>query len=554
MVLITDTVDKKDNCVPQDLKYGEVPDYQCILGEKHYLSRDEKKDYEYGGKCPKICDIRGDDNRGGCPNVDFVSDTVVARNTCEADTNCMFIGNQTLDRNGPNYCVPKKREGCITLTESDLVKSDKELTDSPDVCNRMGVGCIFHRGADDPKIGRNGNPTCLRGCLGSKYWNNPDYIWGKGGTTQDPFKGSFFNSDLRMGPRYIEASPSRQRPTGWGGPKGSPWFGNGLLPKSLGIPYTESRGKYSPPCNLSEGDVAAFTTQATGENLAGPGCMLTAPRPEYGLRDWTYTCRCKFANEIKVDAHAPCKEWELNQENINKRDVCEGCHISNDKNSKLYGHCVLGEDTPDTESRLLGCFDDPNNPGKCRVERIVENTECPAYCSQDPDNPTPLNWDNSTQCSKQLNNGCWKLNPDRNKIISLEQVEADRNIPSPYLPGDSIKDTKCEIKDTDYLCQNCAQTSIKTIGSGTLYPNRSSCVVGGSETIDALTDAAYSSDLGRKLSCPATCSGCHTGFFGQPMKPHYKLSEATDPSSVFHKGIIFTPWIGKQAANLNALR
>jgi len=164
------------------LRFGEIPDYICLpTGTKHYLSREEKKDYEYGGSCPKICPIRGEDARGGCPNVDWVADSVMAKSTCEAGGSCQFIGNQVFDRMGPNYCVPKSQPGCLSLTEQDYLKSDKYLTDSPQACDRLGKGCIFHRGTDDPQIGRSGNPTCLRGCLGSKYWGNPAYLWGGGG-------------------------------------------------------------------------------------------------------------------------------------------------------------------------------------------------------------------------------------------------------------------------------------------------------------------------------------------------------------------------------------
>ena len=101
--------------------------------------------------------------------------------------------------------------------------------------------------------------------------------------TNDPFTGSWYNNDLEVGPKYLEEAPSAKKPNGWGGPSGSPWFGSGKLPKSLGIPYTESRGKYSPPCNLSGGDVGAFTSTTSGEVLAGPGCKLTSPQPRFGM-------------------------------------------------------------------------------------------------------------------------------------------------------------------------------------------------------------------------------------------------------------------------------
>lgn len=537
---------RENKCEPQKLRQGEIPDYICFPdGRTHYLSREEKKDYQYGGKCPEICPIRN--NRGDCPNVDYVSDTTVARNTCQSNPNCQFIGNQVFDRNGPNYCVPKTAppgRDCIVLTEADYAKGDKALTDSPNVCDRLNKGCIFNRGNADPKIGRNADPTCLRGCLGSKYWNNPKYLWGGGGTLQDPFRGSFFNSDLQLGPIYLEASPSDKNPTGWGGPVGAPYFGNGLLPRSMGIPYTESRGQYSPPCNINEGDIGAFTTAATGEDLAGPGCRLTAPMPQYGLHDWSYTCSCPYANELKVDAYAPCQDWELNQENIQDRDICRGCYIEPNKKSDLYGHCVLGTDTPDTESRLLGCFEDPSNPDKCRVKRIVPNTDCPHFCSEDPFDP--LKWKAATQCSQQFADGCWKLNPKYNKVISKLTKDTTKIAP-PFIPGSALGDAKCRPKDTDYLCQNCAQTSVKSIGSATLYPNRSYCLVGGSTSSDTIQGMEFSNDLARKLSCPATCSGCHSGFFNEPMLPVYKLNEASNPSSAFNKGILFVPWVGTQA-------
>lgn len=533
---------RKNLCVPQKLRFGEVPDYICQSdGTKHYLSKEEKKDYLFGGSCPKLCDIQKIP-RGGCPDVSFVSDTTVARNTCESTPNCQFIGNQVLRRDGPNYCIPKNGMDCIMPTEALLSKSDKELTDT--LCDRLNVGCIFHRGIDDPKFGRSGSPKCLRGCLGSKFWNNPNYQWGSGGTRQDPFEGSFLNSDLQLGPIYLEASPSKLKPDGWGGPKGSPYFGNGLLPRSLGIPYTESRGEYSPPCNINEGNIGAFSSAATGEQLAGPGCRLTAPMPQFGIKDWHYSCSCPYANETKVDSYNPCQDWELSQEKINVRDVCKGCYIQSNPKNSLYGHCVLGESTPDTESKLLGCFDDPNDPDKCRVKRTVDPTECPAFCSDDPFDP--LKWKPVTQCSQQLTNGCWKVNPKHSKVISKTAADAGK-IASPYLPGIHFGKEYCKPKNTDDLCQNCAQTSIRSLGSGTLYPNRSYCLVGGNDSVDSIQETNFSTYLARKLTCPATCSGCHSGYFNEPMLPIYKLNEASNPSSVFNKGIIFVPWVGTQA-------
>lgn len=534
---------RKNQCKPQKLAFGEIPDYMCMPdGSKYYLSKEDKKDYKFGGSCPKICPLRN--NRGSCPNVDYISDTTIARQTCESQ-GCNFIGNQLLDRMGPNYCVPKSQPGCITLTESDLSKSDKFLTDSQNVCDRLNKGCIFDRGIDDPQIGRNGDPTCLRGCYGSKFWNNPKYIWGQGGTMQDEYKGSFISPDLQLGPIYLEAAPSDKKKTGWGGP--IPWGGSGKLPLSLGIPYTQSKGNYSPPCNINEGDIGVFTTKTTGENLAGPGCRKTAPQPQYGIREWQYTCRCPRSAELKVDAYAPCEDFELDQENIQRRDVCEGCYIESNKDNKLYGQCVLGDPTPDTESRILGCFDDPNDPDKCRVRRVVENTQCPHFCSNDPGNPWA--WKKSTQCTSQLGNKCWDVNPDYNKVRSKYAADIEAPIPMYIENKDKSSDSSCGKKDTDYLCKNCAQTSIKSIGSGTLYPNRSYCLIGGSDTIEALNDSQYSDYLARKLSCPPTCSGCHTGFFGEPMEPVYKLSEASNPSSAFHNGIFFVPWVGNQAVN-----
>lgn len=536
---------RKNECEPQKLKPGEVPDYICFPdGRKFYLSKEEKKDYLFGGECPKLCPIRN--NRGNCPNVDFVTDQVVAKSTCESNPECQFISNALLNRMGPNYCIPKNQDSCKMLTASDLAKSDKQLTDSPDVCDRLNKGCIFNRGNADPKFGRDGDPTCLRGCLGSKYWNNPKYLWGGGGTREDPFRGSFFSNDLKLGPIYLEASPSEKNPNGWGGSKGNPFFGNGLLPRSLGIPYTESKGRYSPPCNRSEGDVGAFTSQATGENLAGPGCQLTSPMPQYGQPDWTYTCRCPYTSNIKVDAYAPCQDWELDQENINKRDVCKGCYIDNDKSSELYGHCVLGKTTPDTESKILGCFPDPRDPNKCRVKRMVKNTECPHFCSNDSFDP--LKWKSSTQCSKQLADGCWEVNPEYNQVVSKYTSENEK-LPPPYLATDKSGTKQCMGDDkSELLCQNCAQTSVKSIGSGTLYPNRSYCLVGGSQSLDTIQGTEFSNSLARKVVCPVTCNGCHSGFFNEPMLPVYKLNEASNPSSAFHNGPLFIPWIGKQAS------
>lgn len=536
---------RTNKCIPQKLKINEIPDYICLPdGVKHYLSKEEKKDYEFGGKCPKICPIKNVPNNS-CPKVDYVSDTTVARNMCQADPNCHFIGNQVFDRNGPNYCVPKQMDGCITLTEADLSQSDKFLTDSDQFCDRLNKGCIFNRGNADPNFSRNGEPVCLRGCLGSKYYKNPKYIWGGGGTLSDPFQGSYFNSDLEVIPKYLEQAPSKKNPRGWGGPIGKPWEGHGLLPKSLGVPYTLSRGEYSPPCNLNEGDIGAFTTSTTGEDLAGPGCMLTAPRPDRGIQDWSYTCSCPYGGDTTSDSYTPCKTFELDQEKINKRDVCKGCYILDDKSSPLNGFCVLGETTPDTESKLLGCFDDPKDPDKCRVKRTIHPTECPSFCSNNKLNRQST-WKSSTQCAKQLSNQCWKFNPNYNKVISLYKRDQD-NIEPPYVKSFNNHKQVCKPKNTDYLCEDCAPTTIRTIGTGTVYPNRARCIVGGNISSISLDDATYQDDLLRKLSCPATCSSCHTGVFGEPLESHYKFNESANSSSVFSKGIVYTPFVGTQA-------
>lgn len=536
---------KKDKCIPEKRKIGDPtpPNYICLSnGDKHFLSREEKKDYLYGGKCPTFCPIKS--VVSNCPDVSWTEDKTVAKNTCEANPSCHFIGNQVFDRSGPNYCVPREQKGCITLTEADLTKSDKELTDSPAFCNRLEKGCIFNRGNGDGLTTRKGEPDCLRGCLGSKYWKNPKYMWGGGDTTQDPFKGSWFNNDLEVGPKYLEAAPSMKKPKGWGGPSGSPWFGNGKLPKSLGIPYTESRGKYSPPCNLSEGDVGVFTSTTSGETLAGPGCRLTPPQPRFGLNEWSYTCGCPYlggSGEFKTDAWEPCAEWELDQENLLKRDVCKGCHISDDKTSKMYGHCVLGKKTQDTESERLGCVPDTTgNDTKCRIKRTIEPTECPAFCSNDTNDPYA--WRKDTQCSSQLSHGCWKPNPEFRRIISLKGVEENKQA-TPYIPGRGMSRKVCKYNLDDDLCKNCAQTSMKSGGSSSRYPNYSLCVVGGNESGSIFNETGYGDYLQRKLTCPATCGQCMSGFFGEPLDAHYNRDEAQNPSSVFNKGIIYTPAI-----------
>jgi hypothetical protein len=537
---------RKDKCIPEKRKIGDPtpPNYICLSnGDKHYISKDEKKDYLYGGECPKFCPVKG--VVSNCPNVAWTTDNTIARNTCEADTTCTFIANSVLDRSGPNYCIPKVQKGCITLTEADLAKSDKELTDNASYCNRYNKGCIFNRGNGDNLTTRKGEPTCLRGCLGSKYWKNPKYMWGGGDTTSDPFTGAWYNNDLEVGPKYLEESPSAANPNGWGGPSGTPWFGNGKLPKSLGIPLTESQGKYEPPCNISGGDVGVFTSSTSGELLAGPGCKLTSPQPRFGLQDWSYTCGCPYlggTGEFKPDAWEPCADWELDQEKISKRDVCTGCHILDDPESKMNGTCVLGNRTKDTESELLGCVSDPSNKSKCRINRIIEPTSCPAFCSNDTNDP--YGWRKNTQCSAQLTHGCWKPNPAfRNIITKAASLLNQQSKPYVKLNSDN---KSCKTLNTDYLCRNCAQTSMKSRGSGTKYPVSSSCVVGGNDSDLSLTDTGYSDYLARSLTCPSTCNQCMSGFFGEPLDAQYNIKEASDTSSVFRRGIIYTPSTTKQ--------
>jgi len=550
MITINQTGDAV--CEPPNIGKNEIPEYICLPnGKKQYLSREQKKDLIYGGECPKICPPKRDYIVNGvtynCPDISQISDVNVARESCQVDSNCHFIGNSVLDRMGPNYCnVRYSQDDCITLTESDLARTDKELTDSHHVCDRLGVGCIFNRGNGDGKTSRKGDPICLRGCEGSKYWNNPDYIWGGGGTKQDPFKGAYYNSDLKLGPRYLEASPSTSRPNGWGGPNKAPYFGNGKMPLDLSIPYTESKGKHIPPCNLKAGDSSVFSKQQTGEHLAGPGCKLTPPRPQFGVNEWSYTCNCPYLEEggdLKSDAWKPCAQWELEQDVFSNRDVCEGCYIQGDKSKSLYGHCVLGEETPDTESKLLGCIEDPNNPEKCRVKRVIHPIDCPSFCSSNVNNLT--GWKSTTQCADSLTNKIWEPNPEYKKIIDLTDKEEGKQA-APYKPGPNFKN-KTRPNDTDYLCRNCSQTSIKTIGSGTKYPNRSYCLVGGSESSSFLSNPNFGKYLAKTLTCPPTCKQCSTGFFGEPLNPIYNLQESTNPSSAFINGPIYILWVGTQA-------
>jgi hypothetical protein len=539
-------------CEPQHLRVGEIPDYICLpAGNKQYLSKEQKKDYIYGGECPRICSPVSTytDSTGiskGCPDISQISDVTLARNACNIDTNCHFIPNSVLNRMGPNFCNVKSQTGCMTLTEEDLKKDDKTLTNSSNICDRMGVGCIFNRGNGNGIHSRKGNPTCLRGCQGSKYWNNPDYIWGGGGTKQDPYEGAFYNSDLKLGPKYLEASPSDTKPDGWGGSQGPPFMGNGKLPRDLGIAYTESKGKHVPPCNLKAGDSSVFAQRLTGESLAGPGCKLTPPHPQYGLQDWTYTCNCPYlgdGGEFKSDAWKPCTQFELEQDVFSKRNVCEGCWIQDNPEKSLYGKCILGEETPDTESKLLGCIEDPNDPEKCRIKRIIHPTECPSFCSKNSSDLTA--WRSETQCSDSLTKKYWETNPEYSKIINLED-RIDGRQAAPYRPGPNFNN-RSKPKDTDYLCRNCSQTHIKTLGSGSDYPNRSYCLVGGSESANSLGSDNFGKYLAKTLSCPPTCKQCSVGFFGEPMKPIYKLDEASNSSSAFSKGIIYVPEIGEQA-------
>jgi hypothetical protein len=538
----------KNECIPEKISPGESPNFICFPnGDKHYLSSEEKKDYLYGGQCPKICPVKATILPNTCPNVSYVTEHTIARNQCQADPNCQFLGAPLFDKMGPHYCIPKQQPGCITLTESDYAKNDKILTDSVDVCDRLHKGCIFNRGNGDGTTARKGEPTCIKGCLGSKYWENPDYMWGGGDTTENNFNGSWFNSDLEVGPKYLESAPSFKRPAGWGGPAGTPWEGSGKLPKSLGVPYTDSKGKYSPPCNMNYGDVGSFTSAASGENLAGPGCILTPPENRVGIYDWSYTCRCLYngdSGDIKPDAWTPCSEWELDEDTISNRDVCDGCYILDDAESKLNGRCVLGNKTMDTQSKLLGCVPDMLNPtsDKCRITRNIDPTECPAFCSSNVSDP--YGWRKNTQCSKQLSSGSWKPNKLYKDIISTTQ-KYNNEQSNPYLK--LSEDYK--VKNTDYLCRNCAQTAIESTGSGTKYPNRSRCVVGGSDTSSQYSNTTYGDFLSRKLMCPSTCNQCMSGFFNEPLEGKYSLQEATDTSSVFSDGIIYVPWVGNQSVD-----
>lgn len=514
------------DCTPQNLKSGETPDYVCLPnGRKHYLSMEEKKDYQYGGACARLSDIF---NRGICPDISGIADQKSAKATCLNTPGCVFIGNQVLNRNGPNYCY-QPMPGTIPITEDVLANDDKELTEK--LCQRMERGCVFNRGNGDGIYTRKGSPACLRGCLGTKYWNNPKYMWGGGGTPEDPFSGSYYNSDLKVGAKYLETAPSIKRPTGWGGPIGEPYNGHGKLPRILGIPYTETKGEYSPPCNIRTGD-QGLTPE---EDLAGPGCKLTPPKPQYGIFDWSFTCACPYLGQTGVmrpDGWLPCADWQLKQDTFSNRNVCEGCYIQPDSSKALYGHCVLGEESPDTESEILGCVKDPFLPEKCRVKRWVSPTECPHFCKNDDDT-----WRSETQCYQALVAGSWKVNPEYQSVLSKTDIEQGKQA-NPYIKiNDNFK-----VKDTDYLCENCSQTPVISGGTGTDYPNRSYCIVGGTESTNE-----YNASLARSTVCPPTCRQCLKGYFGEPMKPIYKLEEASNESSAFRKGPIYVPWVGTQA-------
>jgi|688.fasta_scaffold01457_40 hypothetical protein len=517
------------NCTPQVLKDPQqIPDYICKNNKKKFLSIEEKKDYEYGGPLPTLCDIT---DRKFCPDVSYLGKEEGMK-VCSADPKCQWISYSVIDKNSPNMCYPRQQPGCVSLTEADLKKEDKDLTDS--VCNRLDVGGIFNRGTGDGKSSRKGPPTCLRGCLGSKYYKNPKYMWGGGSN----FTGAWDFPDLKLGPKYLEASPSQKNPDGWGGPKVSPWDGNGLLPVSLGEPYTRSKGKYSPPCNLPEGDFGSFTGTGSGEDLAGPGCILTPPRPQSNINDWGYSCNCTYnSGEIKKDAWRPCTEWELNEEIQSDRNLCKGCRIQDNPSQKMYGHCVLGEENIDTESRLIDCEEDPKYPEKCRTNRVVDPIDCPAFCSKDPSDPK--GWMPETQCSQFIEKGCWTPNPEYKKIIS-EFDRKTRNRVSPYIQGKQ----KCSSVKTDDLCRNCSQSELQYHGAGSEYPFYSHCVVGGKTESDSMQHGTYGAELSRNTTCPPTCKQCMTGQNGEPVEAIYKLDESMN-DSIFKTDIIYVPWIRK---------
>jgi hypothetical protein len=267
------------------------------------------------------------------------------------------------------------------------------------------------------------------------------------------------------------------------------------------------------------------------------------------MPDWHYSCQCPYSSETRIDAYYPCSKLEVEQDTVNNRDVCKGCFIEKDPKSLLYGHCVLGKTEPDTESTLLGCFPDPFNPDKCRVRREVRNTECPHFCANNPELPNAT-WKQSTNCAKQLNQGCWNINPKSYVYSKYERDNQPRKLEPPYIPGKNFEKQQCntfreEFKQLQDLCKNCAQTSMKTMGSGTKYPNRSYCVVGGDAS--TLLNTEFTNELAQQIMCPGTCKSCTTGFFGEPLNPEYKLYEASNDSSAFNKGIFYVPFVGSTA-------
>jgi hypothetical protein len=518
---------KTNFCIPQELQKNQqqIPDYICRDNKKHYLSIEEKKDYEFGGPLPILCDIT---DRKFCPDVSLLGkDTGIK--ACNMDPRCQFISHSVIDKDAPNMCYPKKQSGCKSLTEYELLKEDKDLTDT--VCDRLTVGGIFNRGNGDGKTSRRGPPTCLRGCYGSKYYKNPKYMWGGGGSN---FSGAWDFPDLDLGPRYLEASPSQKNPSGWGGPSVSPWDGNGILPLSLGEPYTKTKGKYSPPCNLPTGDFGSFTGSSSGEDLAGTGCILTPPRPQYNVHEWSYSCNCTYnSSEIKSDGWRPCTEWEVNEDIKSDRNLCKACKIQENPNQKLYGHCVLGEENIDTESKIIDC--DETDPEKCRINRRVDPIDCPAFCSDS----TTKKWRPETQCSQFLDKGCWLPNPDYTKVISESDRKLGKRV-APYIPGSQL----CSSVNTDDLCRNCSQSELQYHGAGSEYPFYSHCVVGGKTESDSIQHGTYGQELSRSTTCSPTCKQCMTGLNGEPVEAIYKLDEATD-DSIFKTDIIYVPWVNR---------
>jgi hypothetical protein len=437
------------------------PEFVMKNGKKHYLNKVEKKDFIFGGPLPKLCNIF---EHKFCPDVRNELDKNEAKNSCLVKPGCQFISKAGLDKNGPHYCYPEKQKGCKSLTEDDLKREDDELTDHPKVCNRYGVGGIFNRGLGDDTSSPKSNPSCLRGCQGSKFWKNKNFMWGSGGSSKSHFKGSWEFPDLELGPIYLEAAPSKSKPDGWGG--------EGKLPKSLSETYTKYKGNYSPPCNLNE-DVF------TDELLAGPGCILTAP-DSYNKK-WHYTCNCNNS----VDSWKPCVSSEIE----NDRDVCEGCRIQD-------GNCVLGEKTEDTETEILGCESDNSNSNDCRVKRIINPLQCPSFCSKNS------KWLKSTQCHKSLSEEYWLNNPEASKILSKKDIENNKGFPA-YIINKNKKEKVDNKFITDLhedLCKNCRQTP------------EYHCTVNG---------VSVDKELSRKIICPPTCKNCIKGIHGEPLDSFY---------------------------------